>query len=102
MTIMNARFASLAQSIDEVHATHGALTQHRDDLHSLLTGLRGSWAGGASLDWNQAQKDWNAAHDDVLAILDGLREALEVTLANYTSTEKGLRHLWGGGQARVL
>jgi len=101
MTTMNARFSSLAQSIDEVYASHRALTRHRDDLDSFLTGLRGSWAGGASLDWNQAQKDWGAAHDEVLNILIGLREALEVTLANYTNMEKGLQHQWGGGQATV-
>lgn len=101
MTTMNARFAPLAEAIEEVLATHKALTRERDDLDHFLGGLRGSWAGAASLDWNQAQADWSAAHDDVLAILDDLRAALDVALANYTSTEKGLQHMWGGGQAPV-
>jgi WXG100 family type VII secretion target len=96
MTTMNARFAALAQAIEEVLASHKALTRERDDLHQFLGGLRASWSGAASLDWNQAQTDWSAAHDDVLAILDGLQAALEVSLANYTSTEKGLQHMWGG------
>jgi WXG100 family type VII secretion target len=96
MTTLNANFRAMRQAADDTLTCHKALAREKEGLDQFLGTLRGTWGGGASANWQGAQKEWNDACDEVNGILHHLYSALEVALANYTHTEHYLEQAWGG------
>jgi len=88
----------MTQAVGDVKSTHNALVQQKEELDQYLSTLRGTWLGAAGDQWRVVQGEWNGACDEVNDILLHLYNALEVALHNYSSTEKALEQMWGGGR----
>jgi WXG100 family type VII secretion target len=94
--MVNVHFQALAQGADDVRTAHNALVAEKDGMDQFLLKLRGTWHGGAGMNWQTTQNHWNAACDEVNMVLLNLFNALEAALGNYQSTELGLEQMWGG------
>jgi WXG100 family type VII secretion target len=56
-------------------------------LHGQLTGLQGSWTGGAAMAFQSALTDWHSVEQRVQESLDALNRALALAGQQYADIE---------------
>jgi early secretory antigenic target protein ESAT-6 len=89
-------FASMQQAAGDIASALGKLNGSLDTLESDASKLVATWEGDAQQAYSQRQAQWRAAANDLAAMLNDIKGALEESASHYHSTEKKNTGMFAG------
>ena len=89
---MSGQFRTTADEMrafsSRISDVNGQIQQELSRLNSLVESVTSGWQGDAAQSYNTLQKQWNDDATKLNKVLNEIKEAIDSTSAQYTSTEQ--------------
>jgi WXG100 family type VII secretion target len=92
---ISVNWAGMETGVSQFNATHAAINDIVNQLHSNLQANLGSeWMGAASSGWSTVQDTWNKSQVRLAAVHQALTQAISTANENYQQAEAANAKAW--------
>lgn len=91
---LNINFVRLQETSSRIQAAIASLDTQLDQLERDAAPLVATWSGEARQAYQQRQDTWRQASAELTVMLQGIKRALDDTIADFQRTERGNANLF--------
>lgn len=95
--LLTIDFARLRETSSHIQAAVTSMSSQLDQLERDAAPLVATWSGEAQQAYRQRQATWRQASNELVAMLQGIRRALDESIDDFYATEKRNVALFAGG-----
>jgi WXG100 family type VII secretion target len=87
---------AMIAGLDEITQADSRLSANFDALGTALAPMEAHWIGQGQESWSAVQKRWNDSMQDMLGLLQQIRQSLDHAITVYGEAETRIANSWEG------